>query len=191
MQFLYEGATKFNEPGVFLSFEENEESLYKHALQFGWDFKKLEQEGKCVLLAFEPFKFRDIQKEVVHLIKKMGIKRVVIDSLSVFAMSFKENQYKLRKELYSLSSFLKTLNCTTIVTAETEGEPALDITSGGGALTREGFIEYVADSVMTMHNSGIGGEADRAIRVVKMRRTNHRRDPIPMKIGRTGMKVLS
>ena len=54
LQFLYEGVTQFNEPGVFISFEQDKESLYKHSLNFGWTFKEIEEQGKFKLLQFKP-----------------------------------------------------------------------------------------------------------------------------------------
>ena len=37
--------------------------------------------------------------------------------------------------------------------------------------------------------SGLGGESDRALRITKMRRTDHYRGPIPMEITNQGIKL--
>ena len=50
--------------------------------------------------------------------------------------------------------------------------------------------ESIVDGFITLHSMGIGGVSDRAIRIVKMRRTNHSRGPVPMKIVDTGIVVL-
>ena len=187
LQFIYNGIQDFNEHGLVISFDESYAGMIGDGKQFGWDFDELQKNKKCVFLAFQPFDHNDIKTEISKAIKNYNVKRVVIDSLSVFSIAFKDDAYRLRKEFYRLATFLKDLDCTVIVTSEVNGEAPLDITSAGNSLTRDVLIEYVADSVITMHNSGIGGEADRAIRAVKMRRTNHRRDPIPMKITEKGI----
>lgn len=190
LQYIYNGVVHHNEPGLVITFDENIESLKADAQLFGWDFDSLERKKSCVFLAFKPYESANMQREIATIIAKNAIKRVVIDSMSIFSMSFKGDAFQLRTELYKLSRFLKQLDCTVIMTAELDGEPALDVTAGSSTLSREGLLEFVADSVITLHSAGLGGEADRAIRVVKMRRTNHRRDPVSMKITEKGMTVL-
>ena len=189
MQFLHNGATEDDENGLFISFEENLPSLREDAKIFGWDFDELEKKGKVKFISFQPFSNPGITDEITRMIKGKNIKRVVIDSISVYTMAFNNDIYKVRKELYRLTNMFENLNCTTILTSEVAGEAPLDIT-GGGSITRDGMIEFIADAVITLHNSGIGGEADRAIRVLKMRRTNHEKAPIPMILTDKGMKVL-
>jgi len=190
LQFIYEGIRKSNETGLFVSFEEEFDNLIGDANVFHWDFQKLEKEAQCVFLSCKPLEEPNLQTKMQELIQKYKVKRVVIDSISIFSMMFKDDAYRVRKEFYKLARFLKDQGCTILLTAEISGEAALDITSGGGALSRDGIIEFIADSVITLHNSGIGGEGDRAIRVLKMRRTAHTKGPLPMGITDKGMQVL-
>ena len=190
LQFLYDGVQKNNENGLFVSFEEEFDNLIGDAKVFNWDFEKLQQEGKCVFLSCKPLEEPNLQTKMQELIQKYKVKRVVIDSISIFSMMFKDDAYRIRKEFYKLARFLKDQDCTILLTAEISGEAPLDITSGGGSLSRDGIIEFIADSVITLHNSGIGGEGDRAIRVLKMRRTAHTKGPLPMHITDSGMEVL-
>jgi len=191
LQFLYEGIRKNNENGLFVSFEEDFDNLIGDALVFGWDFQKLEKEGKCMFLSSKPLEEPNLQAQMAELIRKHNVKRVVIDSISIFSMMFKDDQYRVRKEFYKLARFLKAQGCTILLTAEISGEAPLDITASGSSLSRDGIIEFIADTVITLHNSGIGGEGDRAIRVLKMRRTNHTKGPVSMTINEKGMQVLS
>jgi circadian clock protein KaiC len=190
MQFLMGGIIKDGQHGLFVSFEEDFDKLMGDAEVFGWDFTKLQKEGKCAFLSCKPLEEPNLQSRIEQLIKEYKVQRVVIDSISVFSMMFKEDLYRIRKEFYKLSNFLKRLGCTVLLTAEISGEAPLDITAGGGALSRDGIIEFIADSVITLHNSGIGGEGDRAIRVLKMRRTNHTKGPVSMTVKEHGMEVL-
>ncbi len=189
MQFLLEGV-KVDQKGLFISFEEEFDNLMGDAMVFGWDFRKLEKQEKCFFFTCKPMEEPNLQMKISEIIKGNKITRVVIDSISVFAMMFKEDAYRIRKEFYKLADFLKSMGCTVLLTSEIPGEAPLDISSGGGSLSRDGIIEFIADSIITVHNSGIGGEGDRAIRVLKMRRTNHTKGPVPMNITKKGMQVL-
>ena len=46
MQFIYNGITRFDEPGLIITFEEFPQQYYHDAAAFGWDFGKLEKDGK-------------------------------------------------------------------------------------------------------------------------------------------------
>lgn len=190
MQYLYNGATKFNENGLFISFEENLNGLKLDASVFDWDFTELEKQGLCKFITFKPFNNPSLMDDLVKVIRKLNIKRVVIDSISVFSMAFRNDVFRTRKELYGLCNLLEELGVTTVLTSEITGEAPLDISSSGG-LSRDGLVEFIADSVITLHNSGIGGESDRAIRILKMRRTNHEKSPIPMSININGVSIKS
>jgi circadian clock protein KaiC len=190
LQFLYESA-KNNERGLFITFEENLESLKGDAEVMGWNFSDMEKKGDVTFIAFKPIGNPNVKAELVSKIQSYGITRVVVDSISVFSAIFKGDYYRMRNELYLLVDIFRNLGCTVLLTAEIIGEAPLDVTSGGISLSRDGIVEFIADSVITLHNSGIGGEGDRAIRILKMRRTNHQKGPVPMVISRRGVKVFS
>src|SRR3989344_5865522 len=141
--FLYDGALK-NEKGLFISFEQDVISVKKDLESFGFNFDKLENRGLIKFIYMGPYKQKDLQAEILKEISKFKASRVAIDSLSVFAMSFKD-EYEVE--------------------------------------------ECIADSVITLHNAGMGGEADRALRIVKMRRTAHARGVVPMQITNKGIVV--
>ena len=61
---------------------------------------------------------------------------------------------------------------------------------GMGRLSRFGIEEFACDSVITFHYAGLGGLSDRAMQIVKMRRTKHARSPLPMEIGKKGITIL-
>src|SRR3989441_8749006 len=46
LQHLVNGITKFGEPGIYLTFEQLPDQIYRDAENFGWDLKKLEEQGK-------------------------------------------------------------------------------------------------------------------------------------------------
>lgn len=188
--FIWEGIKQYNENGLFISLEEDMASIKKDMMVFGMDFDQVEQSGKCKFLYFGPFSSMDFQTKLTKEVTAVKAKRVVIDSISVFAMGLRD-QYEIRKSIYVLINLLKKLDCTVIMTSEIVGDLPLDVSGGGGALSRYGVEEFVCDSVITTHSSGLGGASDRALRIVKMRRTDHVKGPIPMKITKKGIEVLS
>ncbi len=190
MEFLYNGISKFNEPGLYICFEEGIASLKEDAKMFGWDFDKYEKNKKITFLYLTPYTTTDLQSLLAEEIPKSKAKRVVIDSISIFAMALND-LYRIRKQIFFLVNALQKAGATSILTSEIVGEAPLDISSStrDGSFSRYGVEEFIADSVITLHNSGLGGAGDRAIRVVKMRRTDHTKGPVPFEIGNQGVKV--
>ena len=169
LQFLYEGITKFNEPGIFLSFEENKDSLYKHALQFGWDFKKLEDENKFKLLFFKPHQVTKILEEgggqIRDALNEMGAKRIVIDSITAYALLFND-EYKRREKVLEFFNLLSKWGITSIIVAEDSPE-SLE--------KEEGSIVFISDAVISMfyQHDEEKGLRIHSLEVLKMRGTKH------------------
>jgi KaiC/GvpD/RAD55 family RecA-like ATPase len=50
MQYLFTGATQYEENGIFVSLLEHPEKIRKHTLKFGWDIEALGDQGKLTLI---------------------------------------------------------------------------------------------------------------------------------------------
>lgn len=169
LQFAYNGVTKFDEPTVFISFIEERESLYKHALQFGWDFEKLEKENKFRLLFFKPHQVIKILEEgggqIKDVLTEIGAKRIVIDSITSFALLFTD-EYKRREEILRFFNLLEKWGITSLVIAEYSPE---DVEK------KEGSIGFISDAIISMYYQH---DEERGIRIhsleiLKMRGTKH------------------
>ena len=169
MQFLYKGITEYNEPGVFISFEEEKGSLYKHALQFGWDFEKLERENKFRLLYFKPHQVTKILEEgggqIKDVLLEIGAKRVVIDSITSYALLFSD-EYKRREEVLEFFNLLSKWGITGIVIAEDNPEVIEK---------KEGSIGFISDAVISMYymHDEEKGIRIHSLEILKMRGTKH------------------
>src|SRR5260370_39252559 len=53
LQFLYHGAVRCGENGVYASVIESGEKLKRNARRFGWDLDRLEKEGKLKLVSLQ------------------------------------------------------------------------------------------------------------------------------------------
>lgn len=189
MEFLVRGATEFNEPGVFVAFEETEQELAVNIASLGFDLKALVARKKLVVdfvrverSEIEETGEYDLQGLFVrldHAIKEVGAKRVVLDTIeSLFAAL--PNEGILRAELRRLFRWLKEKRVTTIVSAE----------RGDGTLTRHGLEEYVADCVILLDHRVEQQISTRRLRVAKYRGSVHGTNEYPFLIGKEGISVL-
>jgi KaiC/GvpD/RAD55 family RecA-like ATPase len=187
MQFILNGASQYNERGFYISFEETEESLKADIEALGMDYDKLVKQGNAKIRYVPLFEVSNFAIEIKKELEKFKPSRVVIDSISAITMPM-DDDFERRKQIYKIINVLKDLNCTSILISETPSESALSSEPSG--FSKFGIEEFMADSVIVLHYAGMGGESDRAVRVMKMRRTNHLKGPIPMEIGKSGMTVL-
>lgn len=178
-QFLYYGL-KEGSNSLYITLEEKPEEIKKDAIQFGWDFSKYEKEGTFRIVYYDPFELGEIIQRMTDLIVVNKIKRIVIDSISLFGL-YLDNSYKIRKELYKLVEALKQTGCTSILLSE--------IPENSKTLSRYGVEEFVADGVIVLYYMGLGNGAFRNLEVRKMRRTDHMKGSFPMTITKTGIKV--
>lgn len=189
MEFIVRGATEFNEPGVFMSFEETNEELIKNVSSLGFDLEKLISEKKIALdhvhierSEIEETGEYDLEGLFIRLgyaIDSIGAKRVVLDTIeSLFAGL--PNQLILRAELRRLFRWLKVKNVTAIITGE----------RGEGTLTRQGLEEYVSDCVIMLDHRVSEQTSTRRLRVVKYRGSLHGTNEYPFLIDENGFSVL-
>ena len=54
LEYLVNGATQFGEPGIYLTFEQLPDQIYRDAENFGWDLRKLEAEDKLRVVCTSP-----------------------------------------------------------------------------------------------------------------------------------------
>jgi KaiC/GvpD/RAD55 family RecA-like ATPase len=188
LQFIWYGANQ-GENGLFISFEEDEIDLRRDAKSLGWDLEKFEKEGLITLKYYSPFEFEKFNKELEELIVKKRVKRLVVDSTSIFGLYFKE-PYEIRRNIWKICSIIKRLGCTAIITAEIVGGVLTEVPEVGRAIiSRFGVEEFVADGLIVLHFAGLGGEYDRTIQIIKMRRTAHKKGLFPMAITSKGIVV--
>jgi len=183
VQYLYAGATDYGEPGMYLSFAESKEAIYQQSALFGWDLARLEKERKFVFARYEPHEIKDIVTSgggsIRDMIESSGIKRLVIDSLSVYLLLF-ENEYEANRSVLELFEMLHGLNCTTLVTSE---DPLTPSSAPSG---RMGFL---TDGIIHLYNIRKGQKRIRAIEVVKMRNTTHTTELCSFDITRKGIVI--
>jgi circadian clock protein KaiC len=189
MTFLYNGVVEYNEPGVFLAFEERSEDLIKNVGSLNYDVEKLIAEKKLAIdhVEIERTKIEesgeyDLEGLFIRLgyaIDSIGAKRVVVDTIETL-FSGLENEQLLRSELRRLFEWLKAKGVTAIITGE----------RGEGTLTRYGLEEYVADCVILLDNRIHDQLSTRRLRIVKYRGSAHGTNEYPFIIDEQGVTVM-
>ena len=116
MEFLVRGATLYNEPGVFISFEETSDELATNVASLGFDLKELIADQKLVLdyVFIERSEIEETGEydleglflRLGHAIDEIGAKRVVLDTLEAL-FSALPNEAIIRAELRRLFRWLK------------------------------------------------------------------------------------
>ena len=189
MEFLVRGATLYDEPGVFMSFEESEEELATNVASLGFDLERLSDEGKLIVdyVFIERSEIEETGEydleglflRLGHAIDKIGAKRVVLDTLEAL-FSALPNEAIIRAELRRLFRWLKERGVTAVITCE----------RGEGTLTRYGLEEYVADCVILLDNRIDKQISTRRMRIIKYRGTSHGTNEYPFFIDAKGFSVL-
>jgi circadian clock protein KaiC len=189
MEFLVRGATQFNEPGVFMAFEEAAKDLTQNVASLGFDLDDLIARKKMVL-DFVYIERSEIEESgeydleglfirLGHAIDSIGAKRVVLDTIeSLF--SGLPNPLILRAELRRLFRWLKDKGVTAVITGE----------RGDKTLTRQGLEEYVSDCVIVLDHRVSEQTSSRRLRVVKYRGSTHGTNEYPFLIDEDGISML-
>ena len=189
MEFLVRGATEYNEPGVFISFEETEKELAANVASMGIDLGSL-VDLKKIWLEHIHVDRSEIEQDGeydldalfvrIHLaIENLGARRVVLDTLETLFSEI-PNPLMLRPALRRLFGWLKKKGVTTVITAE----------RGDGSLTRQGLEEYVSDCVILLDHRVDDQSSIRRLRIVKYRGSSHGTNEYPFLIDEDGFSVL-
>jgi circadian clock protein KaiC len=189
VSFLVNGAERFNEPGVLMTFEENAQDVIDDVASLGLDLQGLIDRRKLVIdyvhverVEIEEAGEYDLEGLFVRLdeaIKSVGAKRVVLDTIEAL-FSALSNEGILRAELRRLFRWLKDKGVTAIITGE----------RGEGKLTRKGLEEYVSDAVISLDHRVEDQLTTRRLRVVKYRGSHHGSNEYPFLVDRNGIVVL-
>lgn len=140
MQFLVHGAMKDGVAGIYVTFEEFPDQLYRDMLALGWDLRKLEAEGSLRVISMSPDIFMEQIVEpgglVEKLIREIDCKRIVIDSISLFRYGAADEE-EHRRMLYRLRNILRRHGLTSLLIKE---RGTMREESGFEAYISDGFI---------------------------------------------------
>ncbi|MCD4702881.1 MAG: circadian clock protein KaiC [Methanosarcinaceae archaeon] len=181
IQYLYEGISRYNEPGIYLTLEESPARTIRNMWRFNWDLERLIKEDKLRIISadrpiYEKHSYQSINsdsnsderettietliKNIAYQMHEIGAKRLVIDSITSLKIS--ADPVEVRHLILGFITQLEKLDCTTLVTSELPDKS-------------ENFSveEYLVEGVVRLHTFRVGGRKNRAIEILKMRGVKH------------------
>ena len=187
--FLFNGARLYDEPGVFVTFEERPIDIVANVESLGFDLQGLIDQSRIHIehIAIDPSEVAEIgdyDLEALFLrlefaVDQIGAKRIVLDTIESLFSAF-SNPAILRAEIRRLFDWLKQKGLTAVITGE----------RGDGTLTRQGLEEYVSDCVILLDHRVDNQISTRRLRIVKYRGTAHGTNEYPFLIDEDGFSVL-
>ncbi len=175
---LYHNALNEGKKGVFISLEENRDSLLKGMEGLGMDWKKVSKNMSILDIGLIRNQMSELNRKGWMDVFKMYIRNLrlnlkneflVIDSLPVLnTMADLQNP---RKDLFQFFEWLQDLEVTTFIIHEMPVE-GLHFSKGG-----EGFL---SDGIFHMELRRVENKVNLYMSVMKMRKTDHMRDYFPL-----------
>ncbi len=198
-QFLVNGILDYEEPGVYVSLDENKQHVCEEMMDFGWDLPDLESNKQLVFLEASPIRYLPAEIKVGKVtvsrrefsmatliemirtsVRDINAKRIVVDPVTTLVFQY-EGQIQQRNALVELMEALADTGTTCIITTE---------------LRRPGFErmldyeEYLAHGVILLQQLQVGKSLLRVIQIEKMRKTPVDNQPRPYRITETGIEVF-
>lgn len=188
MQTLVNGARRFDEPGIFVAFEESSLRLIANAAKFGWDLPALQRKKlffldahpKADLIQSGSFDLSGMLATLAAKADEMGAKRIVFDAVDMVLTLLNDPQIE-RREAMRLHEWLLTQRLTTIITCK----------RGDDGLLQPPFLflQFMVDCAVILRHEIVQGVSQRNLRVLKFRGSTFEENESPFVIGRSGMDV--
>ncbi|VVC04769.1 Circadian clock protein kinase KaiC [Candidatus Burarchaeum australiense] len=185
MQYLYNGAKNYGEPGVFVSLEQSRQSLLEDMARYGWNLAELEKKKKLQIVVLQPHEVDQFQNQELALhgvIEDIGAKRLALDSVTSIIMSY-DSKHRARKGLLRLMDKLRGWDVTSLLTSESTTDVQGDVHSTFK-------VDFLSDAVLYLYNMRRQNYRLHALEVVKMRGTSINSKICPVKFGKGGIEVF-
>jgi circadian clock protein KaiC len=192
LQTLVNGAMLYDEPGLFVAFEENSRKLLANAASFGWSLDELKDKklffldampdaGAVTIGEFDLSGMLAILSAKVEAIKA---RRIVFDSLDVL-LHLLPGAVERRREINRVHSWLLANELTAVITAKLDWlENPIPLQDG--ALQ---FLPFIVDCVVALTHGVERGFSQRRMRVIKYRGSSFSENETPLTIGPGGLDV--
>ena len=196
MQYLYVGAKDFDEPVVYVTLAESPREIKNDFKMYGWDIQKLIDDGKMLIIDARPFKmeegfvelddslyrgetlpFMHLTQLIISSIKRIGAKRLVVDSLTVLAMQY-ANKFYVRQGLQGMLQALEDRHCTSILISESSSSERIPTEW------------HVASGIILLNHLQRENAMERTLQVLKMRGVRHSEQIYPIKLSDTGLQLV-
>jgi len=197
IQFLYKGATEHNEPGLYVTLDEDPEDIKKSMFKYGWNLSELEKQKKLIFINVSPvrvtpsdkvgliqlgmkeFKLIKLLEAIRTGIGEVQAKRVVIDPVTIFTLQYPDKIERIYAMRDLIRDFRRT-GCTNLLISELRGT---------GLEREHQFEEYLAHGVILLRTIATGDKVTRMFQIEKMRGIDVDIQPRPYNITSNGIEV--
>ena len=189
LEFIYRAALD-GEPGIFISFEEDADSIRRNGLSLGWDLPALEEAGMLRILdgQLDPAVIRSGDFDINGLLAILGgqatargAQNVVIVAIDGLLRISDDRRWE-REQLEMLHRWLLERRLTALLTAKA-------FNAGDGGQTYE-FMEYMVDCILKLDQRVDGQVSVRRLRIVKYRGSDFERNEFPFAISESGIVLV-
>jgi KaiC/GvpD/RAD55 family RecA-like ATPase len=167
LQFLVNGALKYNENGILLALEYDKTDLMLDVESYSWPMKELIDQKKIKVVnlpgGLENPKEMDVDQLINYIYEQcteINAKRLVIDSLNSIELIFSKSK-NMRQDLMRFITLIGELDCTSLLLAEKYSDDKSEMYS------------FITHGVVNLYNLRMGSNRVRALEVIKMRGVNH------------------
>lgn len=184
LQYIVNGIAQFGENGIYVTFEQMPDQIYRDAQSFGWDLRRMEEENKLRLVCTSGdlfFEGGGAEEMLQDSMKEILPRRIVIDSLSHLEIFSSEQDF--RRQAYRLLMYFKAKGLSSLSTWEIAQEHGLYFAS-----TRSG-MSFLVDCVLILRYMEIESSIKKGLVVLKMRGSNHDKYLREFEITSKGFKV--
>jgi circadian clock protein KaiC len=184
LQYLVNGIRMFREPGIYVSFEQIPDQIYRDALSFGWDLRKMEDEDNLRVVCTSPnlVLAQGADESILDVpLQEIKARRIVIDSLSHLQMFTPEKD--LRLECYRLIMRLKTKELSSLLLWETTQS------SAKGYSVSDMGMSFLVDCITLLRFVEIESSMKKAIGIMKMRGSDHDKHLRQYEITSEGIRI--
>jgi len=188
LQFLYNGAMKYDEPGLYISIEESKQDFLFHMSGCNWDLETAEKASKLLFLDYPIYEVDQILTQygaIQEIINSTGIKRVVIDSVMPIALFFPDEEERKKGFLKLIDNIRKWGTTTMMVAEDTKSaeRSTLPSTTFGIESFTDGWINIY------FHYDPEKEERARAVEVIKMKGICHSTKAYPAEMDENGFRI--
>src|SRR3954447_7256277 len=193
VQYLVSGIERYGQNAVLVTFDEPGAEIARNVGSFGWDLHAYCEEGRMAIVDVSSvageevveagnFDFDGLLARLDVAIERTQAKRLVFDSLTGVFPQFVDRNV-VRRELHKVTSRLRSLGVTTLMTAERSEEY--------GPVARYGVEEFVTDNVIILRHPLARERRRRTLELLKFRGATHSKGEYPFSIdGRAGITVI-
>jgi len=166
LQYLVNGVN-LGEPGIYVTFEELPDQIYRDAKNFGWDLRKMEEKNKFRIICTSPNLIMESGEDSLleDVIRDIQPRRLVVDSLSHLEMFVKKGDMRL--EAYRVVRYLKTRGVSSVLLWESP-----QISGSSFSITDVG-LSFLVDCIIALKPVEIESSLRKALLILKMRGSDH------------------